>query len=330
MLQTSNFEDDLAGVVSCDWIIEAVAENLDIKRVLLGKVAAHRKPGTLLSTNTSGIPLAEIAAGFEPDIRQHFFGAHFFNPPRYLHLVELIPGPETRPDILAFVSDFCDRRLGKGVVPCKDTPNFIANRIGSFFGSTVQMLTVEQNLTIEEVDALTGPLIGLPKSASYRLMDIVGLDVWAHVTNNLYENESPFNARSLARDCFVMTAVHAGDARSAAKWIGDKTGQGCYKRVGKEKEIHALDWKTMEYHPAAKPRFPVDWKQCGRSRTCTNVLELRCPGRCNSVDRAGNVSVAGAQRSAAVFRVNGTGDLQPHRGNRPRHAVGLCQYAGSL
>ena len=250
LIQTGNFEDDLAGIASCDWIIEAVAENLEIKRALLSKVAAHRKPGTLLSTNTSGIPLAAILDGFTSELGQHFFGAHFFNPPRYLHLVELIPGPETRPDLLAFVADYCDRRLGKGVVPCKDTPNFIANRIGSFFGSTVQMLTVEQNLTLEEVDLLTGTLIGLPKSASYRLLDIVGLDVWAHVTNNLYDGvpQDPWRPRFVMQN-FLQEMLERN-------WLGDKTGQGCYKRVGKDKEIHALDWKTMEYHPAAKPRFP--------------------------------------------------------------------------
>src|ERR1051325_601661 len=143
LIKTGNFEDDLPDVAYCDWIIEAVAENLEVKRSLLAKVARHRKPGTWVSTNTSGIPLAAIAANFDPDLRQNFFGSHFFNPPRYLHLVEIIPGPETQPEVLAQVSDYCDRRLGKGAVRCKDTPNFIANRIGSFVGSTIQMLTVE-------------------------------------------------------------------------------------------------------------------------------------------------------------------------------------------
>ena len=249
LIQTGNFEDDLPAVASCDWIIEAVAENLLIKRALFSRLLPHRKPGALISTNTSGIPLTAIVAGFETDFRQYFFGTHFFNPPRYLHLVELIPGPDTRPELLAFAADYCDRRLGKGVVPCKDTPNFIANRIGSFFGSTVQMLTVEQDFTIEEVDFLTGPLIGLPKSASYRLIDIVGLDVWAHVTANLYDAvpQDPWRERFVLQP-FLQELLER-------KWLGDKTGQGCYQRVGKEKEIHAVDWKTMEYHPAAKPHF---------------------------------------------------------------------------
>ena len=134
----------------------------------------HRAAHAIVSTNTSGIPLAQIAEGYPQDFREHFLGTHFFNPPRYLHLAELIPGPETKPEILAFIGAFCDLHLGKGVVPCKDTPNFIGNRIGAFFGSTVQKLTVDLDLTIEEVDVLTGPLIGLPKSASYRLLDIAG------------------------------------------------------------------------------------------------------------------------------------------------------------
>jgi len=172
LIQTGNFEDDLGAIAGCDWIVEAVAENLDIKRSLLARVEALRAPGAIVSSNTSGIPLAKIAEGFGAELRRHFLGAHFFNPPRYLHLVEVIPGPATDPELLAFVSRFCDVHLGKGVVPCKDTPNFIANRIGSFFGGTVQQITVADDYTIEEVDALTGSLIGLPNSASFRLMDM--------------------------------------------------------------------------------------------------------------------------------------------------------------
>ena len=156
----------------------------------------------------------------------------------------MIPGPETRPEIIAVSPDFCDRHLGKGVVPCKDTPNFIANRIGTFFGSTVQRLTVEHDLTIEEVDALTGPLIGLPKSASYRLLDIVGHRRLGHVTKNLYDAapHDPFRERFRMAP-FIMEMIRRG-------WLGDKSGQGFYKRVGKDREIYAIDRKTLEYHPA--------------------------------------------------------------------------------
>jgi 3-hydroxyacyl-CoA dehydrogenase len=249
LISTGSFDDDLAKLADCDWIVEAVTENLSIKRALYEKVIAYRTPGAIVSTNTSGIPLAQIAEGYPAEFREHFLGTHFFNPPRYLHLVEVIPGQDTRPEIVSFIADFCDRHLGKGVVPCKDTPNFIANRIGAFFGSTVQRLTVEHDLTIEEVDALTGPLIGLPKSASYRLLDIVGLDVWEHVTKNLYEAvpNDPFREQFQLAP-FVAEMIQRG-------WLGDKRGQGFYKRVGKDREIHALDRKTFEYHPADKPRF---------------------------------------------------------------------------
>jgi 3-hydroxyacyl-CoA dehydrogenase len=250
LITPGNFEDNLADIRHCDWIIEAVAENLEIKRTLLAKVETHRAPGAILSTNTSGIPLARICQGFSDELRRHFLGTHFFNPPRYLHLAEVIPGPSTQPEILDFVSHFCDIHLGKGVVRCKDTPNFIANRIGSFFGGTVQRITVEDDYTIEEVDALTGSLIGLPNSASYRLMDIVGLDVWAHVARNLYESvpNDPWRDRFILPD-FMEKMIERG-------WLGDKTGQGFYKRVGADRQIHAIDWKTLEYHPAQKPKFP--------------------------------------------------------------------------
>lgn len=251
LVTTGSFDADLPKIADCDWVLEAVTEDLAIKRALYDRVIGHRKPGSIVSTNTSGIPLRQIAEGRGDEFREHFCGIHFFNPPRYLHLVEMIPGPATSPEVLETVAAFCDLRLGKGVVRCKDTPNFIANRIGGFFGATVQKLTVEQDLTIEEVDVLTGQLIGLPKSASYRLLDIVGLDVWAHVTRNL----AGAVPRDPYRERFVMVPFLTQMIERG--WLGDKRGQGCYKRVGKEREIYAIDWKTLEYHPAAKPRFDI-------------------------------------------------------------------------
>jgi 3-hydroxyacyl-CoA dehydrogenase len=250
LITVGNFDDDLNRLRGCDWIVEAVAENLAIKRSLLERVAAVRSPGTILSTNTSGIPLASIAEGFSDEFRSYFLGTHFFNPPRYLHLVEMIPGPDTSPEVFEWVSSFCDLHLGKGVVPCKDTPNFIANRLGCFFGATVHKLAVEGDFTVEEVDAITGPLIGLPKSASFRLVDIIGLDVWAHVLRNLHElvPNDPARDRFVVPD-FMQAMIDRG-------WLGEKRGQGFYKRVGKEKEIHAIDRKTLEYHPAQKVKFP--------------------------------------------------------------------------
>jgi 3-hydroxyacyl-CoA dehydrogenase len=253
LITAGNFEDDLERVAQCEWIIEAVAENLEIKRSLWQRVAALRAPGSIVSTNTSGIPLAQISEGFDSEFRQHFLGTHFFNPPRYLHMAEVIPGAETRAEVLDWVSSFCDLHLGKGVVLCKDTPNFIGNRIGCFFGAKIHQLTEEGDYTVEEIDALTGPLIGLPKSASFRLIDIIGVDVWVHVLRNLYEAVPHDPARELYRVPAVMQQmIERG-------WLGEKRGQGFYKRVGKggEKEIWALDRKTLEYHPAMKPKWAV-------------------------------------------------------------------------
>jgi 3-hydroxyacyl-CoA dehydrogenase len=252
LVTPGNFEDDLARVAQCDWIIEAVAENLEIKRGLWRRVAELRQPGTILSTNTSGIPLSWIAEGFDSEFRRYFLGTHFFNPPRYLHLAELIPGPETLPEVLDWVAALLDEHMGKGVVRCKDTPNFIGNRIGCFWGAKISQLTEEGDYSVEEVDALTGPVIGLPKSASFRLIDIVGLDVWVHVMRNLYDAVPHDPARQLFCVPPVMQQM------MERGWLGEKRGQGFYKRVGKgaEKEIWALDRKMLEYHPAQKPKFP--------------------------------------------------------------------------
>jgi len=249
LIEAGNFDDDLGKIAASDWVIEAIVENLDAKRALWRKADAARKPGAILSTNTSGIPLAKIAEGFSGDFHRHFLGTHFFNPPRYLHLMELIPGAETDPAILAEVERFADRRLGKGVVRTKDTPNFIANRIGSFLGGTVGKTMLEEDFSIEEVDALTGALIGIPNTASFRLLDLVGIDVWAFVGTNLYElvPHDPWRERFLPLD-FQKKMLER-------KWLGDKSGQGFYKRVGAEREIHVLDWKALEYAPLQKPRF---------------------------------------------------------------------------
>ncbi len=249
LIEAGNFEDDLSRLGDCQWIIEAVTENLEVKRALWSKVASHRHASAILSTNTSGIRLAEISRDFPADFQRSFLGTHFFNPPRYLHLFELIPGCATDPEILSFVQHFAESVLGKGVVLCKDTPNFVANRIGSFLGAAVHRAMVDFDLSIEEVDALTGPLIGIPKSATFRLLDIVGLDVWHHVSRNLYEAapEDPW------REWFVAPPFMEKMVENA--WLGEKRGQGFYKRVGPHKEIHVLDWKTFEYQPAKKPRF---------------------------------------------------------------------------
>ena len=251
-VQTGNFEDDLGQLSTCDWIIEAVTERLDVKRALWQSVDAVRRPTAILSTNTSGIPLASIADGFSEGFRRHFLGTHFFNPPRYLHLLEVIPGPDTEAALIEFVSRFGDERLGKGVVLCKDTPNFIGNRIGCFFGGTVAKLAAEGGFTVEEVDALTGSLIGSPNTASFRLLDLVGLDVWAHVGRNLYD----LAPEDKWRDRFLPTPPVV--ELIARGWLGEKSGQGFYRRVGKgaERSIEALDLKTFEYRPSKRVTFP--------------------------------------------------------------------------
>ena len=246
-----NFDDDLPRCKDADWIIEVVAENLEIKKNLLSRVAQFRKSGAIVTTNTSGLPVHTIAEGMTEEFQQHWAGTHFFNPPRYLKLVELIPGPKTSPEVLDTLADFCDRRLGKGMVLAKDTPNFIANRIGTFSMLNVLRLMTELGMTIEEVDACTGPAIGQPKSATFRTADIVGLDVLTHVVKNIYETAT----RDESREMYKVPAFVEEMARR--KWLGDKTGQGFYKKLkGQgEKEILTLDLNTMDYRPLQKARF---------------------------------------------------------------------------
>ena len=246
-----NFDDDLARCAEADWIIEVVAENLEIKRNLLARVAQFRKPGAIVTTNTSGLPVHLIAEGMSEEFQQHWAGTHFFNPPRYLKLVEVIPGPKTSHQVVETLGEFCDRRLGKGVVVAKDTPNFIANRIGTFSMLNALRLMSTLGMTVEEVDACTGPAVGWPKSATFRTADIVGLDVLVHVVRNIYETAPDDESREMYK---VPALVEEMAKRS---WLGDKTGQGFYKKVKGEgeKEILTLDVNTMEYRPRQKARF---------------------------------------------------------------------------
>src|SRR5271167_1730189 len=246
-----NFEDDLERVAEADWIIEVVAENLEIKRNLLARVAQFRKPTAIVTTNTSGLPVHLIAEGMSEEFQEIWCGTHFFNPPRYLKLVELIPGPKTSGDVLETLRDFCDRRLGKGVVEAKDTPNFIANRIGTFSMLNALKLMGELDMTVEEVDACTGPAVGWPKSATFRTADLVGLDVLVHVIKNIYETApNDESHESYKVPPLIEEMVRRG-------WLGDKTGQGFYKKVKGEgeKEILTLDVNSMEYRPRQKAKF---------------------------------------------------------------------------
>ena len=253
LVTVGNFEDDIKKLADVDWIIEAVVENLDIKRALLKKVEAVRKPGTIVTTNTSGLPVGKIAEGFSDDFRRVWFGTHFFNPPRYMRLLEIIPTQEADRAAIDAISHFCDVRLGKGVVIAKDTPNFIGNRIGTFSVLNVMRLMQEMGLSIEEVDALTGQAVGWPKSATFRTIDLVGLDILGHVVGNMTANVHDERSDLRLPEFFGKMLEH--------KWLGDKTKGGFYKKAkggaGNEDERLALDWKTLEYYPRQKPKFPA-------------------------------------------------------------------------
>ena len=249
LVTIGNFEDDLKKLADADWIIEAVVENLEIKRGLLKKIDQVRRPGTIITTNTSGLPVAKIAEGFSPEFRKVWFGTHFFNPPRYMRLLEIIPTPDTDQAAINAVAHFSDVYLGKGIVFAKDTPNFIANRIGTFSVLNVMRLMQEMDLSIEDVDALTGSAVGWPKSATFRTIDMVGLDILGHVVGNMTQNVRDERSELQIPGFFKKMLEH--------KWLGDKTKGGFYKKVkhGGEEERQALNWKTLEYHLRQKPKF---------------------------------------------------------------------------
>jgi len=253
LVTIGNFEDDVKKLAEVDWIIEAVVEDLEIKRGLLKKVDAVRRPGTIITTNTSGLPVGQIAEGFSGEFRRCWFGTHFFNPPRYMRLLEIIPTPETDRSLLDAVAWFCDVRLGKGVVLAKDTPNFIANRIGTFSVLNVMRLMQQMDLAIEEVDALTGSAVGWPRSATFRTIDLVGLDILGRVVGNMVDGDRPTLSGGQKLPDFYKQML-------SRKWLGDKTHGGFYKKVkgadGEEQRL-ALDWKTLEYRPLQKPKFPA-------------------------------------------------------------------------
>ncbi|MGZ4038319.1 MAG: 3-hydroxyacyl-CoA dehydrogenase/enoyl-CoA hydratase family protein, partial [Bacteroidia bacterium] len=250
-ITTGNFEDDMPEISKCDWVIEVVVENLDIKKKVFEQVEKFRKPGTLITSNTSGIPIHLMTEGRSNDFKAHFCGTHFFNPPRYLKLLEIIPTTNTSSDVIDFLMQYGEQYLGKTTVLCKDTPAFIANRIGVY--SIMQLFhTIEKmGLTIEEVDKLTGPVLGRPKSATFRTCDVVGLDTLVMVAKGLQQNCKQDEARALFEiPAYIQRMVEN-------KWLGDKTGQGFYKKVKKDgkSEILALDLNTMEYRPSQKVKF---------------------------------------------------------------------------
>ncbi|MGB3344982.1 MAG: 3-hydroxyacyl-CoA dehydrogenase NAD-binding domain-containing protein [Aequorivita sp.] len=251
-ISTGNLEDDISKVNTADWIIEVVVERLDIKKQVFENLDKHRKPGTLITSNTSGIPIKYMSEGRSEDFQKHFCGTHFFNPPRYLKLFEIIPGPKTSSEVLEFLNEYGEKFLGKTTVVAKDTPAFIGNRIGIFGIQSLFHQVKEMGLTVEEVDKLTGPVIGRPKSATFRTVDVVGLDTLVHVANGIYENAPDDEEHGIFQiPGFIDTMMQN-------KWLGSKRDQGFYKKVKDEKgnsEILALDLDTMEYRKGKKANF---------------------------------------------------------------------------
>ena len=277
---TGNFTDNMKDIANYDWVIEVVVERLDTKQSIFTEVEKYRKPGTLITSNTSGIPIHLMAKGRSDDFKKHFCGTHFFNPPRYLRLLEIIPTPFTDTEVVDFLMDYGSLQLGKTTVLCKDTPAFIANRIG-VFGMMAIMNTMEKlQLTVDEIDALTGPIIGRPKSATFRTADVVGIDTLVKVANGVYDN-CPADE---AKDLFIIPAWLNKMVEN--KWLGDKTSQGFFKKMPPspkgEKEIQTLNLSTLEYEPRKKLKFatleiakPID------------DLKTRLKALCAGTDKAG-------------------------------------------
>ena len=247
LITPGNFEDDFDRLTDVDWIIEVIVENLDIKKGLMEKIDAVRKPGTIVSSNTSGVSINAMAEGRSDDFRKHFLGTHFFNPPRYLKLLEVIPSNTTAPQVVEFMQQFGEDVLGKGVVIAKDTPNFIANRIGTYGLIITMKEMIERGYSVGEVDSVTGTLIGRAKSATFRTLDVVGLDTFAHVAKNVYDNTTGEEQAVFAEDPILKRMVENG-------WLGAKSGQGFFKKVGKE--ILELNLQTFEYEPVKKLKTP--------------------------------------------------------------------------
>jgi len=282
-IRTGNFEDDMPSIADCDWVIEAVVERLDVKKSIFGQVEKHRKPGTLVTSNTSGIPIRLMAEGRSEDFRRHFCGTHFFNPPRYLELLEIIPTGDTKPEVVGFLTRFGDRMLGKTVVLCKDTPAFVGNRVGVYAMLATAHLAEQMGLSIAETDKYTGPAMGHPKSATFRTADVVGLDTLANVAAGLLQNVPDDEAKAVFRlPSYIAKMVEN-------KWLGEKTKQGFYKKIRDEKgnsAILSLDLKTLEYREQAKVK--------------SATLDAAKP--VDDIRRRMKVFEQGADRAAVLFR----------------------------
>jgi 3-hydroxyacyl-CoA dehydrogenase len=278
-ITTGNFDDNMKDIATCDWVIEVVVERLDIKQQVYEKVEQFRKPGTLITSNTSGIPIHLLSQGRSEDFKKHFCGTHFFNPPRYLRLLEIIPTPDTDPSVVDFLMHYGDVYLGKATVLCKDTPAFIANRIGVFSIMSIFHIMQELGLSVDDVDALTGPIIGRPKSATFRTADVVGIDTLVKVAKGVADNCPNDEAKN------IFTIPNWLEKIVSNNWLGDKTGQGFFKKEKSAagKEILTLNLQTMEYGARQKPKFatletakPID------------DLKTRIKALCAGSDKAGD------------------------------------------
>jgi 3-hydroxyacyl-CoA dehydrogenase len=282
MVKTGNFEDNLGWLKNVDWVIEVVIENLKIKQDLLAKVEKVIGPNCIVTTNTSGIPISDISANFGPSLKKRFLGTHFFNPPRYMKLLEIIPGKDTDKEVVEYMIRFCEEVLGKGVVVCKDVPNFIGNRIGVFDISNAIHIMTDKGLKIEDIDAIIGKALGRPKSATFSTIDLVGLDTAFHVMKNLYEAVPNDESRNLFVPLDFMNKM------MEKKWLGNKTKQGFYKKTkdakGKKEKL-ALDYNSLEYAPAQKPKFSsID------SAKKIEDIRTRLKAVFNAADTAGEVA----------------------------------------
>ena len=317
LIRTGNFEDDWDQLKDADWVFEAVIEDLEIKTQLFSRVAEVVPAHAIVTSNTSGLGIEAMSGHLAAEVRRRFFGTHFFNPPRYLRLLETIPGPDTDPELMAGVERFLDEVVGKGVVRCKDTPNFIGNRIGLYAMALTLRTMVDLDMTIEEVDTLTGPATGRPKSATFRTADIAGVDVVAKVAQNLYDG-APDDPE---RDTFVLPGFVAQMLERG--WLGHKTGGGFYRKDGQE--IRTLDWKTLEYRDRVKPKIPA--VDAGRSlEDVGERIQLILKGK----DKAADFLWRVLSSSLPLRRVAGPGDLRRRGLGGRGHGVGLRVGSGTL
>ncbi|MEO7307567.1 MAG: 3-hydroxyacyl-CoA dehydrogenase family protein, partial [Ferruginibacter sp.] len=279
-IKTGNFTDNMKDIADCDWVIEVVVERLDIKQLVFTDVEKYRKPGTLITSNTSGIPIHMMTEGRSDDFKKHFCGTHFFNPPRYLRLLEIIPTPDTDPEIVDFLMQYGDLTLGKTTVLCKDTPAFIANRVGVFGMMAIMNAMEKLQLTVDEIDALTGPVVGRPKSATFRTADVVGIDTLVKVAKGVHDNCPDDEAKEQFNIPGWLNKMVENN------WLGDKTGQGFFKKMPPspkgEKEIQVLNLSTLEYEPRKKPKFAT-------LETAKPIedLKARIKTLCAGTDKAG-------------------------------------------